>query len=778
MLMFSGKIHAFILVISLFIAGALSAQSSGIGEWQDYLPYNNCKAVVQGGSRIYCATPYSLFYVDKTDNSITRLNKVTGLSDVDISAIAFSKSLNTLIIAYANANIDLVKNDVVINIPDIKRKQILGNKTINSITVIDNYAYLACGFGVVVLDIDREEIHDTWYIGPEGDQINVNAITFAFDKYFYAATDAGIYHADASSNLAYYINWTKDNSITDPSGKYNYIAWHGGKLYVNSTPDFSSFSKDTMLVYDGSHWEYFQPANHSTRAGFRVMNDRLLVCNYLAVDAFKPDGTLDYRMYSYNPGAIRPNDAILDDENKVWIADNDNGLYKMTDQWNGVQILINGPVSALVTAMDVSGNDLWAVPGGHDNGFGNLYNLARFYYNIDGNWSSFSYLNADFLKDMRDIVCVAVDKKNPRHAFLGTWGYGLIEFNDGQLVTIYDKSNSSLQGSVYDTSLVFAGGIAWDKDNNLWVTNNTAPEILSVRKADGTWRSFNPAPGSSTYYTGGIVIDKAGQKWLQMRDHTLVVFNDNGTIDNPADDQGIFLTGTAGNGALPGTGAILSMAVDNDGQLWLGSDQGVAVIYSPENVFNGGNYDAQVVQVEVDGYLYNLLETESITAITVNGDNEKWIGTGKAGVFLMSADGSKEIHHFTAEDSPLLSNTITNIRIAADGEVFFGTSQGIVSYRDYKIAPDSSLNSVIVYPNPVKESYTGNIAIKGLVKDSNIKITDISGSLIWETQAEGGQVIWDGKNFSGRRASTGVYLVFISNPDGSQTQVAKILFVH
>ena len=201
--MFSFKIQSYFLIISIFLPGFLKAQTTGIGQWQDYLPYNNCIAVVQGGTRIYCATPYSLFYVDKSDNSINRLNKVTGLSDVDVSGISYSDTYNTLVIAYANANIDLVKDDEVINIPYIKLKQILGNKTINSITVIDKYAYLACGFGIVVLDIDRQEIHDTWYIGPDGDQINVNAVTFAFDKYFYAATEKGIFYADASSNLAY-----------------------------------------------------------------------------------------------------------------------------------------------------------------------------------------------------------------------------------------------------------------------------------------------------------------------------------------------------------------------------------------------------------------------------------------------------------------------------------------------------------------------------------------------------------------------------------------------
>ena len=60
----------------------------------------------------------------------------------------------------------------------------------------------------------------------------------------------------------------------------------------------------------------------------------------------------------------------------------------------------------------------------------------------------------------------------------------------------------------------------------------------------------------------------------------------------------------------------------------------------------------------------------------------------------------------------------------------------------------------------------------------NVKVTDISGNLVYETDALGGQAVWDGKTFNGRKISTGVYLVFCSNEDGSQTFVTKFLFMN
>ena len=146
----------FTFFVSLY---QVNAQTGNYNQWLDHLPYNNCLAVAEADNIIYAATQYSLFYYNKTDNSKNRLNKVTpdGLSDIGISNIAYCSKLSTLVVAYSNTNIDLVNGTKVVNIPDIKRKQILGNKTINSILVIDKLAYLACGFGIVVLDIEKQE---------------------------------------------------------------------------------------------------------------------------------------------------------------------------------------------------------------------------------------------------------------------------------------------------------------------------------------------------------------------------------------------------------------------------------------------------------------------------------------------------------------------------------------------------------------------------------------------------------------------------------------------
>jgi len=775
------KFYTLILLVFYILTASIHqarAQTVNYNQWLDHLPYNECIAVAEANNLIFAATPYSLFYFDKTDNSLNRLNKVTpgGLSDIGISSIAFCSQLNILVVAYSNTNIDLIKGQEVVNIPDIKRKQILGDKTINSILIIDKLAYLACGFGIVVLDIEKQEIKDTYYIGPSGSQINVKALTFHQDNNtLYAATEKGIYKASASENLAYYVNWVRDNSITGPNDNFNLIVSFAGKVYANKTK--YSFDSDTLFVNDGNSWKYFAPNNHSNHTSLRVCGERLLLCNYLRVDSYNPDGILDVGYYSYNPGTVRPNDALIDRDGKVWIADNDHGLWTIGNDFIGSNYTFNGPASRDVAAMDISGKQLWAVPGGRDASFGNLFHSAQFYTLVNNSWSSFNQVNIPELASMRDILCIAADPRDGSHAFMGSWGYGLIEFDHGELKEIYTTENSSLQNVVgYGSGYLRIGGVAFDQDNNLWVTNDIAPNVLSMRKSTGEWKSYNLGDKGTAIDVGGIVIDKDNQKWIQCRDLALFVYNDNYTPDNIADDKYKKLTSAEGNGKLPGS-SINSMAVDRNGELWLGTDQGVARIFSPGNVFTGGNFDAEPVQVEEAGFLHTLLGTELITAIAVNGNNEKWLGTDKAGVFLMSADGGTELLHFTESNSPLLSNSIQSIKISSNGEVYFGTSLGIVSYKDYKVETRSTLDSLFIYPNPVRPGYLGPVFISNLVAESNVKITDVSGALVWETQAQGGQVIWDGTNLERRRVNTGVYLIFVTNPDGSQKKTGKVLFV-
>lgn len=771
----------YVLMLAFMLSfSALShtlAQGVGIGEWQDHLPYSNCIAVADAGDRVFCATPYSLFVFNKADKTSERLNKITGLSDIGISAISYSTEFKTLLIAYTNTNIDLIKNGKIINISDIKRKSILGNKTINKIMFIGKYAYLSCGFGIVVLDPEREEIHDTYYIGPEGSRLNVLDLTLnPVDNQFYAATERGIFRAKSDANLAYYVSWKKDTGLPAPDGKYNLITAFAGKVYANSTSKTEpAYDKDTTLVYANGTWNYFDPTNHTNRSCLRTSQGKLVICGYLYVDVYNEQDNREFRVYSYNPGTVRPNDAQLDVAGDLWIADNYEGLVRNYNIWSNDRILLDGPSSAGVFAMDVKGTDLWVAPGGRNSAFDNEYNAGAFYTLSDNKWTSFNRLNTPFLDTIRDVLSVVVDPRNHKHSYLGTWGNGLFEYLDGQLVKFYTPANSSLQFSVYRPGWLAISGMCYDTDNNLWVANSSAPNILSVLKNNNTWQSFDLGASAKGVDVGNLAIDKSGQKWMLQRDHTMLVFNDNKTIDKPADDKVKRLTQATGNGGLIGN-FIQCLAVDQDGAMWIGSDEGVAVFYNPENVFTNSGFDCQKILVKQGEYFQYLLESESVTAIAVNGDNQKWFGTDRAGVFLMSADGQEQIYHFTEENSPLLSNAITSIALNSAGDVYFGTSKGIISFKDKVKPPVPNNDSAYVYPNPVRSNYNGPIAITNLVKDSDIKITDISGTLIFKTKATGGQAIWNGQNFNGRRANSGVYLVFISNEDGSETLVTKILF--
>jgi hypothetical protein len=763
----------------------LSAQSMAIGDWREHLPYNNCIAVSEAGSLIYTATPYGIFTYDRSDNSIQRLTKINGLSDIGLSDIAWNSARKTLVITYTNANIDLLKDNKITNLSDIKRKPILGDKNIYSIVCLDKYAYLCCGFGIVVVDLEKEEIKDTYYLGPEGSPLAVYDLTNDGSN-FYAATASGVYSADMNaSNLSNYASWTHDESLPGPNKKYNTIAWFKGNLIVNRSAEV--YNTDTMFIHTASGWDYLEKTNSSTRIEIKAFGDLLVFVNVDYIDIKDANLNMVQHLYSYNLDdtmyAPQPHSAIISQDGHLWIADQSEGLIENYDTWGYNRVLPNGPSGVEVFDMSIAGGKLSAVPGGRNLSWGGNYDLGALYSFEGETWKSVDNKTSYGIDTIRDILTVAVDPTDPKRSYAGSWGYGLVEFYDGTVKNVFNGTNSSLQSPVgYQPWNVWIGGLVFDEFNNLWVTNSSAPHILSVRLYPGMqWKSIdvgNLYPGAEGKDMGEIIIDQLNQKWVLLRGNSLLVYSDNYTPDKAEDDRAKILTSASGQGSIPGS-RVLSIACDKEGQVWLGTDEGVAVFYSPENVFSGQNFDAQRVYITIDGYTQYLLETEAVTAIAVDGANRKWFGTDRAGAFLMSADGSKQILHFTAEDSPLLSNNISSITIDPEsGEVFFGTDKGIVSYKGTATEGGETNADVLVYPNPVQPGYEGLIAVKGLVTNANVKITDISGGLIYQTTAEGGQATWNGRNFDGRKAGTGVYLVFITNEDGSETFVSKILFLN
>jgi ligand-binding sensor domain-containing protein len=356
----------------------------------------------------------------------------------------------------------------------------------------------------------------------------------------------------------------------------------------------------------------------------------------------------------------------------------------------------------------------------------------------------------------------------------------MLEFRKDGGVQRYNMTNSTLHSLNVDTGKINVGGVAFDGDGNLWTVACGNTRAISTRKADGTWQDFIiPETTVSGYSLYDMVVDDYGQKWFCARNSStgegVCVFKEE-NLNNPFNAKFRRLTDDVGNGALPDM-YVRSLAKDKDGSIWIGTNKGVAVIYNPGNVFTaGGFFDAQKIIIQQDGYNQYLLETEFVNSIAVDGANRKWFGTYSGGAFLMSADGTKQIRNFNTENSPLPSNYVSSIAIDdVSGEVFFATEKGIISYRGDATEGGEKCSDYYVFPNPVRSEYKGPIAVRGLVANADVKIADVAGNVVFHTKANGGEAIWNGNNFKGERAKTGVYIVYVSNEDGSQTCTTKML---
>jgi len=758
------------------------AQLNGIGQWRDHLPYSDCIGVKEVGTRIYCATPFSIFYFDKSDNSVQRVNKINGLSDIGISTINYNKDFHTLVIAYTNANIDLIKNNTIINISDIKRSSILGDKTINDIYFDGPYAYLSCGFGIVVLDVDKEEIHDTYYIGANGGQVKVLGFTKSDNDTLYAATQSGIYLAYAkSTNLANYQSWKKDLRLNG-FVPYDHIINFGGQVIVSRF--FAVTSTDSLYRLSNGHWNSWKLPYNNPVEHLEVCSGKLIVTLNYFVWFYDADFNHAGGVFDYNGGGLTPTDCILDNAGYTWLSDASAGLVYFDQAGNFNAVGISGPLTNLVFAMTAYGDDVYVVPGGREPGYTPNGYFAQIYHFNNTSWANLTRSSDPALANAGDLCTISVDPGDPKRIYSGSFGRGLLELYNDKVVDRFTTGNSTLKNhNQSDTADVRVGGTAFDSQGNLWVVNSHNNWCISrfCRTCSQQWTGYD-IPKISNDDLGALMIDNSDQKWVIMRigqgvTGSILVIKEN--PDNPADVSSTLLTSNPGSGNIPGQ-TVFAMATDKNGQVWVGTEKGIGVFYNPENIFVAGqNYDAQQILVQQGAYVQYLMENEKVTAIAVDGGNRKWIGTEGGGIYLFSEDGTKQIYHFTTDNSPLFSDNIIAIAInPVTGEVFIGTDRGLLSFRGTSTEGTDKFSGVYAYPNPVKEDYEGMIGIKGLVTNAQVRITDIEGNLIFSTIAEGGEAVWDGRNFNGRKARTGVYLVHAGNAKGSEKIVTKILIIH
>jgi hypothetical protein len=321
-----------------------------------------------------------------------------------------------------------------------------------------------------------------------------------------------------------------------------------------------------------------------------------------------------------------------------------------------------------------------------------------------------------------------------------------------------------------------------DDEGNLWMINSKSSVPLIVKKKDNTWTSIDIGATMKNRNIYDLEVGKSGFIWVAAPTGNniggLLVYNTNETIDNISDDQSYFYSTGLGTGNLPSQD-VKCVLEDLDEEIWIGTASGLAVIYNQEAAFTGSNSDAQQILIEQDGNVQVLMENEVITDIEVDGANRKWVATEGSGVFLLSEDGQQEILRLTKENSPLFSNIVYDIAIDQyNGDIYFATSDGVLSLRYTATGSMDAYQSVFAFPNPVNSDYDGIVAVKGLSKDSDFKVTDLTGNIVFHGISLGGQAIWDLKDISGNRVSTGVYLIYCNSESGAKDAVAKLLVIN
>jgi len=746
-----------------------------IGEWREHLPYNSALDVTSGEGIIYCATPYSLFSVDTKDNSVSRYSRVTGLAETGISTIRYDETAKKLFIAYSNSNIDIIYRNDIYNIPDIKRDNIPGDKAIYNIRPLDGDFYLSTGLGVIVVDGDRYEIRDSWFIGNGGNPVRVNG--FAADAaYYYAATAEGLKKIPLNAaNPANHANWqgvSGSNGL--PAGDCHNVMNIQGKIIVQKN--------DSLYVQNGLNWSLFYadgwPVISSNDSENRILLCQRQVNGASRVMVIDPNGTV-IRAIAATAAVSFPRKAILLDDTP-WVADQFECLSRIGTGNSFEQYKLNSPQSTASGEMIVYENSLYATAGSVNEAWNYLYNGDGIFQFREGSWNNINRYRYTTIDSLLDYITIAVDKRD-QTIWAGSYGGGLLHVRPGPLFEIYKHSH--LGPAVGDPSSYRVAGLAFDTDHNLWISNFGSTEPLRVRKNDGTWRNFTlPFPLFQNALSQ-IVIDLNNFKWIVAPlGNGLVCFDQGASIDNTGDDRWKKFGVGTGLGNLP-SAEVTCIAKDKDGYIWVGTTDGIGVIQCPESAFASPGCDAVWPVVSNGNFAGYLFKGQEVRSIAVDGANRKWVAT-RNGVFLVSAEGEQLLYRFTEDNSPLLSSDVKKIAIdGKTGEVFFATLKGICSFRGTATEGGTENKDVLVFPNPVPPGYAGTIAIRGLVNNAIVKITELDGRLVYQTRALGGQAIWDGRNYRGQKISSGAYLVLVSddgvnNTTGKRERVAaKIFFI-
>jgi len=770
----------FILLFTLLGLNLFAQSDLALGQWKSHIAYQEGIKVTQSPDKIIYASSRGLITLDKEDLSVGFLAKEDGLSDAVVANLYFDNVNEQLILIYANQNIDVIKGNDVFNLPFISTNtNIIGSKKINQL-YIDNgdRAYLATDFGILGFNLRNLTFPFTTFT-----QLKINTIT-TWQNQIYAGSDEGLFTAPLSeTNLSDFGAWqTLDGKNGLPSWcETQHLATKYNTLYAAINNELYKTNKG------GSFIKIYTPDSNESIVFISAEGSQLMVgvrrgdnTKILFIkedETFEDDGYGCGRLSSF---------AVEDEKGRIWYADNWDPIKYQENKSSGScqRLTFSVPSTNSFSQARFKKDKAYLATNGVTEDFGYAWTRRGFSTLTKNTWQNFVPEKVpDFQpldqggKDFANLFTI-LPLPSENKVYLGSYLSGLMLFDEDteSVVSHWDKDNSILQGALGDASRTRISGLTLDREGNLWISNYLSPRPLLVKTKEDVWHSYT-LPGNNQIHQ--IAIDNQGNKWIPVHGAGtgIVVFSENGNLADPTNNRTRYITRS--NSEISGN-RVNCVMVDLDGSVWVGTDEG-PIVFECGDPFNNictGNRR----RVTVDGISAPLLRYEDILSMAVDGANRKWFGS-RNGIFVQSPDGSQEVAKFDINNSPLLNNRVTHLSFNGQtGEMFIITPDGLQTFKTQTTEGRRVHSSeVYAFPNPVRPDYYGDIAVKGLVRDANVKITDISGKLIYETRALGGQAIWNGRDYNGNKAATGVYLVFSANDNisfGTDSLVTKILIVN
>ena len=750
-------------------------------QWRTHLAYSVIDEVQVTENKVFALSNHSLFSVDKVSEEIEYHSRLTGLNSSVIDHIYYNDDLDYLLLCYQNGQLDIIdSNDDVYNISDLYLKQANISKQVSDIEMYETRAFMAMNFGIICLDMKRKEIEDTYYIGELSTEVDVDFLAIIGDT-LYAASQQTLYSACINDNLMDYAYWHKSSL---PIGDVlQGMCVNEGKICV--------IRDNALWVRHDNGWKKYS-STYSLR-GFCATGDKVFVLLNEQYGSLELQADFSLQMtitYGYN-------NHIAADGNTYWLATQYNGLVR-ADNGNYQEFHPDGPISNVAYRMRSFGDRLYVLPGGRwavQN-----FTFGEIMYYENGHWTNITNGRLTEMADhaLYDCMNVAQDPNDKNHYFVTTYGTGMLEMYDTVLHKLHLPHNSGLESVVPSDPDLYTrtDGAMYDEQGNLWVLNaGRNIDNIRILTPQGEWNSFHiTSKGTRVpFHTPGeIVVDRRNTQWKWIplcRENTgLILLKDNGTPTNGNDDSSLFRNewfDQNGNQIIPEF--IYSLAQDQDNTIWVGTSRGLFTIPATVDFFESNRCE-RIVVLRNDGTNLGdyLLDNEQINCIVVDGANRKWIGTAASGAYLIdivtNEDGGKDVEtvaHFTMENSLLPSDNVLSIAIQeSTGEVFFGTSEGLVSYMSDAVEPEQDFTNLYVYPNPVYPTYKGHVVVKGLVANTQVRILDASGNLVRMIEGEGGEVIWDVTNMNGDRVASGVYTILCNTIDGKAYGHVKVMIMN